>query len=175
MTLDVSKVAASSKDLHLASEKVGVNLRHIDDKHVGVTLDESVTPDELVDLINIFASSAQLSSLSLSDLKQVDGSAIPSALKRESEYLPHPVFNKHHSETEMLRYIHHLASKDIGLVHSMIPLGSCTMKLNSTSSMIPVTWPEFSAVHPFAPYDQVRGYHTIIKVCSSGYNIAECY
>ncbi|TFY77677.1 hypothetical protein EWM64_g6336 [Hericium alpestre] len=82
---------------------------------------------------------------------------------RTSEFLTHPVFNKHHSETEMLRYIHHLQSKDLSLVHAMTPLGSCTMKLNSTSSMIPLTWPEFGSVHPFAPRDQVKGYTQVIK------------
>ncbi|KAF8973526.1 glycine dehydrogenase [Flammula alnicola] len=117
----------------------GINLRRIDDNHIGVSLDESVSPEDLVTLLNVFASAASTK----------PSASIPPALQRTSEYLPHPVFNKHHSETEMLRYIHHLSSKDLSLVHSMIPLGSCTMKLNSTSSMIPLTWPEFSAVHPF--------------------------
>lgn len=166
LTLDVSVAAKSSDVVHATSSAAGINLRPVDDKHVGVTLDESVGPSDLVALVNVFAKAAAASPVSLSDLTPSDAPSIPSALRRRSEYLPHPVFNKHHSETEMLRYIHHLASKDIGLVHSMIPLGSCTMKLNSTSSMIPLTWPEFSAVHPFAPIDQVKGYLQIIKVCS---------
>jgi glycine dehydrogenase len=165
LTLDVTSVKGSADAVHAASVAAGINLRPVDGKHVGVTLDESVNPDDLVALINVFASVASASPIHLSSLSaSLRSSSIPPALRRTSEYLPHPVFNKHHSETEMLRYINHLASKDIGLVHSMIPLGSCTMKLNSTSSMIPLTWPEFSAVHPFAPHDQVRGYHTIIKV-----------
>jgi glycine dehydrogenase len=165
LTLDVTSVKGSADAVHAASVVAGINLRPVDDKHVGVTLDESVSPDDLVALINVFASVASASPIHLSSLSaSLRSSSIPPALRRTSEYLPHPVFNKHHSETEMLRYINHLASKDIGLVHSMIPLGSCTMKLNSTSSMIPLTWPEFSAVHPFAPHDQVEGYHTIIKV-----------
>ncbi|KAL0579453.1 glycine decarboxylase subunit P [Marasmius crinis-equi] len=163
LTLNVTNAAKSADDVHALSVSEGVNLRKVDESHVGVTFDESVSPGELVQLINVFASAASTSPLSLSDLKEPEALSIPPPLKRTSDYLPHPVFNKHHSETEMLRYIHHLASKDIGLVHSMIPLGSCTMKLNSTSSMIPLTWPEFSAVHPFAPYDQVKGYHTVIK------------
>ena len=163
ITLDVSAIGTANA-LHAKSVAAGINLRHIDEKHVGVSLDESVSPDNLVALLNVFASAASAQPVSLASLAEPSAASIPPALQRTSEYLPHPVFNKHHSETEMLRYIHHLASKDLSLVHSMIPLGSCTMKLNSTSSMIPLTWPEFSSVHPFAPYDQVEGYQTIIKV-----------
>jgi glycine dehydrogenase len=164
LTIDVTTAAGNASAVHSVSTAASINLRHVNENCVGVTLDESVTPTDLVALINVFASAASKASISLSSLSAPDSPAIPSTLQRTSGYLPHPVFNKHHSETEMLRYIHHLASKDIGLVHSMIPLGSCTMKLNSTSSMIPLTWPEFSAVHPFAPYDQVKGYHVVIKV-----------
>lgn len=171
VTLNVPSDVGGSGALHSAAVAAGINLRRIDDTRVGVTLDESVSPEDLVSLINVFTTAASTPPLTLADLKQPEGPAIPSALQRTSEYLPHPVFNKHHSETEMLRYIHHLASKDISLVHSMIALGSCTMKLNSTSSMIPLTWPEFSAVHPFAPYNQVKGYHTVIKVCLLRSNI----
>jgi glycine dehydrogenase len=164
LTIDVSAVLENSESLHAAAEVAGINLRIVDDKHAGVTLDESVTPNDLVSLINVFASAASSPLMSLSNLSGFDRLSIPSDLLRRSEYLPHAVFNRHHSETEMLRYIQHLASKDLSLVHAMIPLGSCTMKLNSTSSMIPLTWPEFSAVHPFAPTDQVNGYLKIIKV-----------
>lgn len=156
----------SAKDLHEVSLNAGINLRRIDDRHVGVTLDESVTPNDLVNVINVFATASSSAPVSLSQLQEPDAPAIPSMLKRTSPFLPHPVFNKHHSETEMLRYINHLASKDVGLVHSMIPLGSCTMKLNSTSSMIPLTWEEYGRIHPFVPFDQVQGYHTVINVCS---------
>ena len=164
VTLDTS-VAGSANAVHKQANASGINLRQIDERHVGVTFDESVSPDDLVKLLNVFSSAAGTDQVHLNDLHEPELSAIPPELQRTSEYLPHPVFNKHHSETEMLRYIHHLASKDLSLVHSMIPLGSCTMKLNSTSSMVPLTWPEFSSVHPFAPYDQVKGYHRIIKVC----------
>ena len=92
----------------------------------------------------------------------VIGDALPSGLERTTEFLTHPVFNSYHSETEMLRYIRRLSDKDIALDRSMIPLGSCTMKLNATTEMIPVTWPEFSKVHPFAPKDQVEGYIELI-------------
>jgi glycine dehydrogenase len=164
VTLNVSPVTKDADVLHAAAWNAGINLRRIDNKRVGVTLDESVSPTDLIALINVFASASSAPPIILSDLKDPQGSAIPLQLRRTSEYLPHPVFNKHHSETEMVRYIHHLASKDISLVHSMIPLGSCTMKLNSTSSMIPLTWPEFSDIHPFVPGDQAKGYNTIIKV-----------
>ena len=90
------------------------------------------------------------------------GSAIPEALKRKSAYLSHAVFNTHHSESEMLRYIRTLESRDLSLTHSMIPLGSCTMKLNATSEMIPIGWREFAHIHPFAPEDQVEGYRELI-------------
>jgi len=163
ITLDVS-VAGNAEMIHTHARAAGINLRRINDKRVGVSFDESVSPDDLVALVNVFASAISKKSLTLADFSEPKFTSIPPVLQRTSEYLPHPVFNKHHSETEMLRYIHHLASKDLSLVHSMIPLGSCTMKLNSTSSMLPLTWPEFSSVHPFAPYDQVKGYHQVIKV-----------
>lgn len=162
VTLDVS-VAGNADLVHNHAASVGINLRRINDKRVGVSFDESVTPNDLVALVNVFATAASKTPLTLADFSEPEFTSIPSSLQRTSEYLPHPVFNTHHSETEMLRYIHHLASKDLSLVHSMIPLGSCTMKLNSTSSMIPLTWPEFSSVHPFAPYDQVKGYHQVLK------------
>ncbi|KAF9535661.1 glycine dehydrogenase [Crepidotus variabilis] len=162
LTLDVSAVS-SAKSVHALASAVSINLRPIDDHHVGITFDESVSPDELVKLLKVFASAASASAPTITELPEPDAPSIPTHLRRTSNYLSHPVFNKHHSETEMLRYINHLASKDLSLVHSMIPLGSCTMKLNSTSSMIPLSWPEFSTVHPFAPYDQVQGYHQIIS------------
>uniref|UniRef100_A0A0W0FAR3 Glycine cleavage system P protein n=1 Tax=Moniliophthora roreri TaxID=221103 RepID=A0A0W0FAR3_MONRR len=157
----------NAESIHTASIAAGLNLRRIDNEHVGVTFDESVAPDELVKLINVFASIASQPTISLKDLQaqaaSIQEKTIPAPLKRTSEFLPHPVFNTHHSETEMLRYIFHLASKDLGLCHSMIPLGSCTMKLNSTSSMVPLTLPEWGGIHPFVPADQVKGYKTIIK------------
>ncbi|KAJ8702254.1 glycine decarboxylase subunit P [Pleurotus ostreatus] len=163
LTLDVSAVTGTSDVVHATAMAANINLRLVDDTHVGVTLDESVGPIDIMALINVFASAASLPPVERSSLALPEKVAIPSHLRRSTDILPHPVFNKHHSETEMMRYIEHLASKDIGLVHSMIPLGSCTMKLNSTSSMIPLTWPEFSNVHPFAPADQVKGYLTVIK------------
>jgi glycine dehydrogenase len=166
LLLDVTGAVPSAQSLHSIATQAGINLRIVDDKHVGVTLDESVGPIDFLRVVNAFAASVGAPICTAENLPTSDlTSAIPESLRRTSDYLPHPVFNKHHSETEMLRYIHHLQSKDLSLVHSMTPLGSCTMKLNSTSSMIPLTWPEFSAVHPFVPLEQAKGYSKIISVC----------
>lgn len=163
LTVDVTGSAKNASAVHDAALAAGVNLRRIDDKLVGLTLDESVGIEEVIKLANVFASAASKPAVSPLQLPPIESAAIPSSLQRTSQFLPHPVFNAHHSETQMLRYIYHLQSKDLGLEHAMIPLGSCTMKLNSTSSMIPLTFPEFSNVHPFAPKDQVDGYLEIIK------------
>ncbi|EED79122.1 predicted protein [Postia placenta Mad-698-R] len=163
LTFDVTGAVKDADAVHASALASGINLRKVDEKHVGVTLDESVSAEDVVSLANVFASAASGSPVSASDLALPASLALPAALQRTSGYLPHPVFNAHHSETEMLRYIYHLQGKDLGLVHAMIPLGSCTMKLNSTSSMIPLTWPEFGGVHPFAPTDQVKGYAQVIK------------
>jgi len=163
LTIDVSKHCANAEEMHGAAAQLGINLRRVDHNTVGVTLDESVGDEDLLRLVRAFYIAASLPKIEF-DLPAPTGPAFPPQLVRESKFLQHPVFNKHHSETEMLRYIFHLASKDLGLVHAMIPLGSCTMKLNSTSSMIPLTWPEFGGIHPFAPTEQVEGYRHIIKV-----------
>ena len=174
LTFDCSNVPGRAHGVHAAAAAKGVNLRQIDDSHVGVTLDETVGPKDIVRLVNVFAAagSADHDPVTLSDLEPIEALSLPSTLQRESKFLTHPVFNTHHSETEMLRYIYHLQSKDLGLVHTMIPLGSCTMKLNSTTSMMPVTWPDFSAIHPFAPAEQVKGYKKVIEVsiCTHRFN-----
>lgn len=164
LTIDVSSVCKNTEVVHAAAALKSINLRRVDTTHVGITLDESVGYEDLKALVSVFATAASGPTGVLASIPEPTVTAIPSSLVRTSEFLSHPVFNSHHSETEMLRYIFHLASKDLSLVHAMIPLGSCTMKLNSTSSMIPLTWPEFGGVHPFAPVDQVAGYKQIIKV-----------
>ncbi|EIN13970.1 glycine dehydrogenase [Punctularia strigosozonata HHB-11173 SS5] len=163
LTVEVAGAAASASVVHEASQAAGINLRHINASTVGITFDESVGVEDLIDAINVFASAANKPPVRVSELGAVKAVSVPEVLLRQSGFLSHPVFNKHHSETEMLRYIHHLQSKDLSLVHTMIPLGSCTMKLNSTTSMVPITWPEFSNVHPFAPAEQVQGYLQVIK------------
>ncbi|MES2077539.1 MAG: aminomethyl-transferring glycine dehydrogenase [Pseudomonadota bacterium] len=141
----------------------GVNLRKVDAHHVGVSLDETTSRDDLELLWTIFAHGVK--GAAKADFDQVEAKvqqAFPAALERSSAYLSHPVFNRYHSETEMLRYLRSLADKDLALDRTMIPLGSCTMKLNATSEMIPVTWPEFSNIHPFAPDAQTVGYREMI-------------
>ena len=146
--------------LHAAAVANGINLRKIDAQHVGVSLDETTNRDTLAALWNVFADGKPAP-----DFAAVEAGveqAFPEALARTSDYLTHPVFNRYHSETEMLRYLRSLADKDLALDRTMIPLGSCTMKLNATSEMIPVTWPEFSSIHPFAPNEQTVGYREMI-------------
>ena len=150
-----------------AIKQKGINFRLLDHSHVGVTVDETVDKEDLEDILSVFRSFApNEAEIDVEKLAGEVGFAalhLPDHLKRTSPYLTHPVFNTHHSETELLRYIHHLQSKDISLTHSMIPLGSCTMKLNATTEMVPISWPEISSIHPFVPADQVQGYATLIR------------
>ncbi|MFP5392876.1 MAG: aminomethyl-transferring glycine dehydrogenase [Gammaproteobacteria bacterium] len=153
-----------AEKLHAAAVERGVNLRRIDAVHVGVSLDETTTRDDLALLWSIFASAATKASPQ-PDFDALDAQvedAFPQRLARTSAFLTHPTFNRYHAEHEMLRYLRSLADKDLALDRTMIPLGSCTMKLNSTSEMIPVTWPEFSSIHPFAPDNQTVGYREMI-------------
>ncbi len=140
-----------------AANERNINLRIFDNSTVGISLDETTTETDLIDLWQIFALKDQLPFT-------VEELPISHAqLSRTSKYLTHPVFNRYHSETELLRYLHQLESKDLSLTTSMIPLGSCTMKLNATSEMIPVTWAEFGQIHPFAPISQTRGYQILFQ------------
>ena len=140
-----------------------INL-HYQGTVAGISIDETTTYGDIETLVRIFAKlkGRSLDDAGLDTLEGTLSSAIPEALQRTSAYLTHPVFNSYHSEHEMLRYIKSLEAKDLSLCHSMIPLGSCTMKLNATTEMVPVTWPEFSNIHPFAPTDQVGGYMQLI-------------
>ncbi|QEI40368.1 Glycine dehydrogenase (decarboxylating) [Dolichospermum sp. UHCC 0315A] len=140
-----------------AANERNINLRIFDNSTVGISLDETTTEADLIDIWQIFALKDELPFT-------VEELAIShSQLSRTSKYLTHPVFNRYHSETELLRYLHQLESKDLSLTTSMIPLGSCTMKLNATSEMIPVTWAEFGKIHPFAPISQTRGYQILFQ------------
>ncbi|MBD2258486.1 aminomethyl-transferring glycine dehydrogenase [Pseudanabaena sp. FACHB-2040] len=154
-----------------------INLRVIDPQTLGVALDETTTPDDVRDLIEVFTGQRATQDLSLrpsgpswgdatinpTDTHASTGSSLPVRLLRTSAYLTHPVFNTHHSETEMLRYMHRLQAKDLSLTAAMIPLGSCTMKLNATAEMVPITWPEFGQIHPFAPLEQTQGYQQLFR------------
>jgi glycine dehydrogenase len=145
----------NAEEILKSAQDRGINLRKISNESIGISLDETVTPRDIQDLLEIF--SAHLNS------KVED---IPSTLKRGTKFLTHRVFNSYHSETSMLRYIRTLADRDLALDRTMIPLGSCTMKLNATTEMIPVTWPEFSSLHPFAPAHQSLGYRRLIQELS---------
>jgi len=158
----------------------GMNLRRVSETRVGVSVDETTTRADLADLLAVFAQAAfvnEAPSVDALDAALAAGAdaSFPAELTRESAYLTHPVFNRHHSETEMLRYLRSLSDKDLALDRSMIPLGSCTMKLNATSEMLPVTWPEFGRLHPFAPQEQTVGYREMIDqleqmlVAATGY------
>ena len=137
----------------------GINFRYAGDTGIGISLDETATSTDLASILSIFAEvSGKKGTVALDTSGSIDW---PSALRRTTEYLTHPVFNTHRSETEMMRYMKSLERKDIGLDTSMIPLGSCTMKLNAAAEMYPVSWPEFSRMHPFAPSDQTLGYQQI--------------
>lgn len=157
---DTLKVeVTNAQDLIQLAANQKINLRLIDDSAVGISLDETTSEQDLIDIWRIFAGKNelpfQIGEVVCNDLN------IPESLQRTSKYLSDPIFNKHHSETELLRYLHQLESKDLSLNTSMIPLGSCTMKLNATAEMIPVTWAEFGNIHPFAPISQTKGYQEL--------------
>ena len=131
---------------------------------LSVSINEKTTRTQIIELLNVFANGRQVEHLSSLDESIASGfSSIPDQLQRMTDFLQHPVFSRYHSETEMLRYIKRLENKDLSLTHAMISLGSCTMKLNATTEMIPVTWSEFSDMHPFAPADQTRGYQQLFE------------
>jgi glycine dehydrogenase len=154
---DTLKVAVNNVEaVRKEALKNEINLRYFDSKHVGISVDETTSPEDIATLVSVFASAEGKSVPAFS----VNGQAItwPASLRRTTPFMTHPVFNSHHAEHEMLRYIKKLENKDLSMVHSMISLGSCTMKLNATAEMIPVTWPELGQMHPFVPADQAQGY-----------------
>lgn len=144
--------------------ELGINLRKIGDTRLGITCDERTTREEIHTLWKAILGETHHLDMEALDYQLIENGspALPASLLRENEILTHPVFNTHHSETEMLRYLKKLENKDISLAHSMIALGSCTMKLNATAEMIPVTWPELANMHPFAPREQALGYQQMI-------------
>ena len=158
-TIKVELGKKSLTEILLASQTKEINLRVINDQIVGISLDETTTIQDVIDLWEIFAESE----LNFTVEDVLNPSENLTAFTRKSAYLTHPVFNSYHSETELLRYIHRLETKDLSLTTSMIPLGSCTMKLNATAEMIPVTWPEFGKLHPFAPKEQTHGYQILFE------------
>ncbi|HRA14959.1 MAG TPA: aminomethyl-transferring glycine dehydrogenase, partial [Giesbergeria sp.] len=160
------KTDGATKTIASRAVQMGVNLRIYFENYLCISLDETTTREDIALLWKIFAKDGQALP-SFDAFEQGVESLIPSALRRTSPYLTHPVFNTHHSETAMLRYIRQLSDKDLALDRCMIPLGSCTMKLNATSEMIPITWPEFANVHPFAPANQLEGYRLLDEQLSA--------
>ncbi|NOI58032.1 aminomethyl-transferring glycine dehydrogenase [Vibrio coralliilyticus] len=153
--------AGKTEELYAKAQAADINLRKLDGK-LGVSFDETTTTGDIEALFAVFGVKEEINALS-SEIAGNEFAAIPEALRRTSEYLTHPVFNTHHSETQMMRYLKQLENKDFSLTHGMIPLGSCTMKLNAAAEMIPVTWPEFGSIHPFAPIEQAAGYSALAK------------
>ncbi|NJP09240.1 MAG: aminomethyl-transferring glycine dehydrogenase [Leptolyngbyaceae cyanobacterium RU_5_1] len=172
-TLRVNVESGNTQDIIRRAHSHQINLRQICDRTLGICLDETVSADDLVALFQIFAGEhgAHFTPEDLinnpppSSLLRPPSSVLPppSSLLRTTPYLTHPVFNSYHSETELLRYMYRLQSRDLSLTTAMIPLGSCTMKLNATSEMLPVTWAEFGQLHPFTPLDQTRGYQILFE------------
>ncbi len=159
-TLAVELARGSADELIASALGRGINLRKLGERTVGVALDETVDANDLADLLAVFAADRA----KLDDLAAVAArSVIPAPHARSSEFLTHPVFQRHHTEHEMLRYIKRLEARDLSLAQSMIPLGSCTMKLNATSEMEPISWPELANLHPFAPLDQATGYLELLR------------
>jgi glycine dehydrogenase len=146
--------------IRAAAEAAGINFRY-DGTAIGISLDETATIEDITDILSVFATAKGESGTPIFKHPVPFSLKAPAILSRTSPYLTHPVFNSHHSETKMMRYIRSLERKDVGLDTSMIPLGSCTMKLNAASEMIPVSWPEFSKIHPFVPAEQAQGYRQI--------------
>ncbi len=165
-TIRVRLTKMQSESIVIRANEAGINLRRYEDHSIGIALDEVSTEHEVRRLMEIFIGHDRLP-FQVRDLSGRVTTSFPTNLARTSTYLTHEVFNHYHAEHEMLRYIHRLESKDLSLVHSMIPLGSCTMKLNATAEMLPVTWPEFSRIHPFAPIEQTRGYQELFHQLES--------
>ncbi|ELA9570218.1 aminomethyl-transferring glycine dehydrogenase [Vibrio parahaemolyticus] len=150
-----------TQDLYTKALAADINLRVLPGK-LGISLDETTTVADVEALFAVFGVKEDVAALS-TEIAGNEFAAIPEALRRTSEYLTHPVFNTYHSETQMMRYLKQLENKDFSLTHGMIPLGSCTMKLNAAAEMIPITWPEFGSIHPFAPAEQAAGYAALAK------------
>jgi glycine dehydrogenase len=152
---------SDAKPIREKAVRQQINLRYINDQLVGISLDETVSPEDLYDLINCFENDVDPVAFDISEDASLDH--IPTALTRTSSFLSNAIFNTHHSESQMMRYIKQLENKDLSLNTSMISLGSCTMKLNAATEMIPLSWAHWGRIHPFAPLDQVEGYQQIVK------------
>lgn len=166
-TIQIRTGATLHNQVISAARAKRLNFRSFGQESIGVSLDETSTFRDVLNLLQLFAEvSGKKTPDTESDVKKVSEPALPAELRRTSSFLTHPVFNRYHSETEMLRYMRRLEARDLSLTSSMIPLGSCTMKLNATAEMLPVTWPEFASLHPFAPLEQTQGYQQMLSELS---------
>ncbi len=165
-TLRVELAGANADEILRRAAEREINLRPLGDNAIGISLNETTTAADLADLLSVCAPDGK-PGFEVEDIVQEARPELPQSLSRKSEFLTHPVFHRYRSETEMLRYMRRLESRDLSLTGSMIPLGSCTMKLNATAEMMPVSWPEFSRIHPFVPRDQTPGYREIFRQLES--------
>jgi glycine cleavage system P protein (glycine dehydrogenase) len=161
-TLCISLGEQRTEDILKAAEAARMNFRPIDDHTLGISVDETTTEQDVADILHVFSEN-RVANFRTAELASAPEADYPAPLARATPFLTHPVFNRYHSETEMMRYIKRLESRDLSLTTSMIPLGSCTMKLNAAAEMFPVTWPELSRLHPFAPLRQTRGWQTLFQ------------
>jgi glycine dehydrogenase len=161
-TLRIDLGAGNAQDVMTRAVESRINLRRISDNEIGISLDETTSPADITDLLKVLSGSSATDT-SFDDLLAGSDPRYDERFRRTSTFLTHPVFNQYHSETELLRYIYRLQARDLSLVHSMIPLGSCTMKLNATAEMMPITWPLLNKIHPFAPVDQTAGYAQLFR------------
>ncbi|HEU5201309.1 MAG TPA: aminomethyl-transferring glycine dehydrogenase, partial [Nitrospira sp.] len=161
-TIRVRLTKTQSEQILVRADEQGFNLRRHEDDSLGISLDETTGEEDVRRLMEVFVGHERLP-LTIRDVSQSAGTNFPANLARTSPFLTHEVFHRYHAEHEMLRYLHRLQARDLSLTHSMIPLGSCTMKLNATAEMLPVTWPEFARLHPFAPLEQSKGYQELFR------------
>jgi len=161
-TLCINLAGKSAAAILRLAETQRMNFRSLDEQTIGLSLDETTTASDLADILRVF-NDGRTPDFSVSDLAGGIQASFAAPLARTSGFMPHPVFHRYHSETEMLRYLKRLESRDLSLTTSMIPLGSCTMKLNAAVEMLPITWPELSRIHPFAPLRQTRGYQALFQ------------
>lgn len=161
-TIRVRVTKTQSQQILVRADDQGMNLRRHEDDSLGISLDETTGEDDVRRLMEVFVGHERLP-FTIRDLSQTVKTTYPANLARTTPFLTHEVFNRYHAEHEMLRYLNRLQARDLSLTHSMIPLGSCTMKLNATAEMLPVTWPEFARMHPFAPLEQSKGYQELFR------------
>jgi len=161
-TIRVRLTKTQSEQILVRADEQGFNLRRYEDDSLGISLDETTGEEDVRRLMEVFVGHERLP-LTIRDVSQSARTNFPANLARTSPFLTHEVFHRYHAEHEMLRYLHRLQGRDLSLTHSMIPLGSCTMKLNATAEMLPVTWPEFARLHPFAPLEQSKGYQELFR------------